>query len=299
MNVSINSGRTFCASRFYSILLILILTLVGVSAKADLYTTIKNGDWTNQYAWSDGMVAPKNINNHDSAFVKNIITAQDLKINNGGTVIVYKQLNVDQITLNGPNSLLIVEEGGILNANSIKGNYENIIYKYTQPLPVTLIQFTAKAHTAGSNLLTWKTATEKDNNFFAIESSTDGKVFNEVGKVTGKNTTSVTNYEFEDKAPANTKTYYRLKQVDFDGTATFSPVITCKSERKSIQLAGREISFDQAFSGQVRLLDLNGREVYNQSITNQETHRFPVENKGIFILLLQSAGQVTSQRIAL
>ncbi|KAA9331251.1 hypothetical protein [Adhaeribacter soli] len=236
----------------------------------------------------------------DTVLIKNVINADDLKINNGGLMVVYKQLNADEITLNGPDSKLIVEEGAILNVNSIKGNYENIVYKSNQILPVTLISFSVKAFTPSANLLTWKTAQEKDNSHFAIESSTNGREFKEIGKVKGTNASFTSEYTFEDKAPVATNTYYRLKQVDFDGTTTYSPVVVCKAEKSDFRVLGRELVFDGQFTGQIKLMDLNGRIVFSEKLTQQNDYRFNEKNKGGFVLLIESEGQqVHSQRLIL
>ena len=91
-------------------------------------------------------------------------------------------------------------------------------------LPVELIFFKAKAEGEVA-LLTWATALEKDNAAFVIERSQDGKHFEAIGNKAGQGTTQqVTNYEFTDEHPYSGITYYRLKQVDFDGTQTYTPI---------------------------------------------------------------------------
>jgi hypothetical protein len=285
---------------FYGIFLIFILTIISIPVKADLYLTKASGDYTATKTWVNNAPAPDNINNKDSVLIKNVVNADDLKINNGGLMVVYKQLNADEITLNGPDSRLIVEEGAILNVNSIKGNYENIVYKSSQPLPVTLISFSVKAFTRGTNLLTWKTAQEKDNSHFAIESSPNGREFKEIGTVKGTNASFISEYTFEDKAPVAANIYYRLKQIDLDGTATYSPVVVCKSERGNLRVSGRELNFDGLFTGQIKLMDLNGRIVFSEKLTQQNMYRFSEKNKGGYILLIESEGsQLHSQRLIL
>jgi hypothetical protein len=95
------------------------------------------------------------------------------------------------------------------------------------PLPVTLSDFNAKR--AGSDAaLTWTTASETNNEKFIIERSFDGRNFTKVGEVEGKGTTTeVSNYGWLDANPMRnsngaTTVYYRLRQVDFDGTSTLS-----------------------------------------------------------------------------
>jgi hypothetical protein len=94
------------------------------------------------------------------------------------------------------------------------------------PLPVELREFTAVA--VGRNgVLDWSTASEKNNQGFDVEASLDGKVFVKRGFVAGHGTTSAPlTYRFldENAAQRGSFQYYRLRQVDADGTATYSPV---------------------------------------------------------------------------
>ena len=96
----------------------------------------------------------------------------------------------------------------------------------TSSLPVTLTDFTATPATGKVNL-NWATSEELDNDYFDVQRSTnpeDG--FISLGKVRGNETTSdESTYAFTDHAPATGTNYYRLEQVDFDGTATYSPVV--------------------------------------------------------------------------
>jgi len=85
------------------------------------------------------------------------------------------------------------------------------------PLPVTLVDFTATAEN-NKVKLNWITASEKNNNYFIIERSKDGVVFTEVARVFSRGDSNTlqyyTTYDFE---PLNGISYYRLSQVDFDG----------------------------------------------------------------------------------
>mgnify|MGYP003583213116 CR=1 FL=1 len=88
------------------------------------------------------------------------------------------------------------------------------------PLPVTGIEFNVKAEANGAKL-TWSTVTEKDNSHFTISRSTDGSTFTKLTTVTGAGTSlTAKKYEFTDNAPANGINYYKLQQVDFNGTIT-------------------------------------------------------------------------------
>lgn len=101
------------------------------------------------------------------------------------------------------------------------------------PLPIELISFEGTT-VDDINYLTWRTATETNNERFDVERSADGVDFAAIATVDGAgNTQQLTHYSFDDTKPLNGMNYYRLKQVDFDGTFTFSSVIALKNERVS------------------------------------------------------------------
>ncbi len=98
------------------------------------------------------------------------------------------------------------------------------------PLPVELSEFTAKALNNADARLDWRTASEKNNDHFDVERSLNGTDFVQIGQVRGQGMSSTpTAYALTDAGigpKAQKLVYYRLKQVDTDGTATYSPVRT-------------------------------------------------------------------------
>ncbi|HZW37999.1 MAG: T9SS type A sorting domain-containing protein [Syntrophothermus sp.] len=91
-------------------------------------------------------------------------------------------------------------------------------------VPVELTSFTA-LQTKNGVQLNWETATETNNNRFEIERSSDNKNFVVTGTLSGKGTTTqVTKYSYTDKVNAG-KYYYRLKQIDFNGSFEYSKTI--------------------------------------------------------------------------
>ena len=94
-------------------------------------------------------------------------------------------------------------------------------------LPVRLVSFYGIRKDAETVHLFWETATEANNDFFLIEKSFDPESgFETVAKVQGRGTvSSTTRYEVPDGNSSERFTYYRLKQVDYDGTFTYSKII--------------------------------------------------------------------------
>lgn len=92
-------------------------------------------------------------------------------------------------------------------------------------LPVTLNEFNIKVENSKS-FLTWQTSTELNNAKFIIQTSTEGEIFNNIGEIAGAGTTTEPkSYSFTHQTPSAGANYYRLKQVDFDGTFAYSKVL--------------------------------------------------------------------------
>ena len=98
-------------------------------------------------------------------------------------------------------------------------------------LPVSLVDF--KGSAAGTiNKLEWTTATETNNAGFELERSADGSRFSSLAYVASKavngTSSSSLSYSFNDVKPFTGNGWYRLKQVDKDGKATYSQVVLIK-----------------------------------------------------------------------
>ncbi len=99
-----------------------------------------------------------------------------------------------------------------------------------QILPVTWQSFSVTAEGSAARL-DWTTANEENNEYFTVEYSRNGRDFSEIGRVAGSGTTAAaTSYEFLHPPPASGVNYYRLRQVDFDGSYDYSPVRTLQMQ---------------------------------------------------------------------
>ncbi|MFD1001149.1 T9SS type A sorting domain-containing protein [Ohtaekwangia kribbensis] len=91
------------------------------------------------------------------------------------------------------------------------------------PLPVTLLSFTGKKNSENQVELRWATANELNSDYFLIERSKNGKYFESIGSVKAAGTsTQRHDYTYTDALPFAGSSYYRLRQVDFDGTSMYS-----------------------------------------------------------------------------
>jgi hypothetical protein len=100
------------------------------------------------------------------------------------------------------------------------------------PLPIELVDFKGK-YINNQSVLSWVTASEKNNDYFILERSEDAHEFIQIGKIDGAgNSNTFLNYQFVDVKPINQVAYYRLKQVDFDGQFSYSQVIALRNNQK-------------------------------------------------------------------
>lgn len=120
-----------------------------------------------------------------------------------------------------PTSPVTVSATGI---TSFPSNNFAIGFNSTFILPIELESFSAQ-NTGYSNLITWTTASELNNNYFQIERSANGFDFKAIGSVTGAgNSAEILHYSFSDDAPLAGTNYYRLMQVDYDGNFSYSDI---------------------------------------------------------------------------
>ena len=93
-------------------------------------------------------------------------------------------------------------------------------------LPIELVSFQGQIQNTSIHLH-WRTATEQNNDYMAVERSADGAKFTELGRVKGAGTTEEPQaYRFVDEHPLRGLNYYRLRQVDFDGAFEYPKTIS-------------------------------------------------------------------------
>ena len=170
-------------------------------------------------------------------------------------------------------------------------------------LPVELSRFVAAPSAAGVGVQ-WATASEKNSAYFEVQRSADGAAYATLGKVAAQGSSSSTReYRFDDSHPLAGLAYYRLHQVDRDGTDAFSPVVLVRS-----RLLGSEGAYPNPTTGEVnlpaglspgsyRVLDAVGR-VHQQGPTaanaRLDLRALPA---GTFLLELTDAGGRRTQRL--
>ncbi len=125
----------------------------------------------------------------------------------------------------------------------------------TNALPIELLYFSGEQKYCNQNIIYWATATETNNDHFEIERSSDAINFKKIKEMPGSiNSLETKKYVFIDSNPESGINYYRLKQVDLDGTYKYASIVdvdnSCVKDLKIIKISnllGQEVTED--FSG--------------------------------------------------
>lgn len=102
----------------------------------------------------------------------------------------------------------------------------SLVIMFSLKAECTFNSFVVGQEFAIGNMLEWNTSEEIDNKEFIVEKSTDGSEFATIGNVEGAGSSSEDNsYRFMDLDARKGVSYYRLKQVDFDGEYNYSQIV--------------------------------------------------------------------------
>ena len=170
-------------------------------------------------------------------------------------------------------------------------------------LPVELTKFAASKR-AQNVILEWQTASEINNDRFEIQRSTDSNRFESIGKVHGEGNSQVlVDYTYSDESPMAGVNYYRLMQVDIDGTTDYSDIVSVqidKSDRVRITPTSTFdfISINTSEASSIMVRSLNGQIMDRQS--NAEGN-FTVEManypQGVYFLTIEINGSIQTKKV--
>jgi hypothetical protein len=192
------------------------------------------------------------------------------------------QLTVHTTNVNHQISLIIYTTAVNPQAGTFAGVYssnfqpQNVNSSLISPTPITIIPastqpveliFSSATALSSGNKIEWATAMEVDNDYFAIERSSNGRDFQVIAKVDGAGTHSGRlDYEFLDTRPLSGTSFYRLVQYDFDGSFKaydVMRVVRNQAVESQISLVGNPSNGNKIFI-QMNLSDKIEVQVYNQ-----------------------------------
>jgi hypothetical protein len=190
--------------------------------------------------------------------------------------------------------------------------------KAVAPLPVELTSFSGAVDSYNTAMLHWATASERNTAYFAIESSTNNIIFTETGRVSAAgNSSRASSYQWIDPQRLSYTTYYRLRQVDNDGSVFYSSIVTLAPTPPTTRLvevypnpsAGQNVSISlQGYTGEsleLRVVDSMGRSVASQTLTSATAYStIPLLlpkglTPGTYVLTLAGCGARVQKRITI
>ncbi len=168
------------------------------------------------------------------------------------------------------------------------------------PLPLDLLSFEAKKSGKNSAAITWTTAIEKSLNYFEVERSAEGSVFEAItGRVTAKEEASEASYTIMDTNPLKGMNYYRLKIVYIDGSHKNSQTRTVDfSNLNNYVLAPNPATDHLSITGSfidatVEIVSTTGQRISRQNITGSSAYvNLATLAAGTYYLLVSEKGIV-------
>ncbi len=167
----------------------------------------------------------------------------------------------------------------------------------TLPIEMTSFYGTCKDNVSE---LKWSTATELNNDYFLLEQSVNGVDFETVAQIEGAGTsTSEVNYQA--RVSADNGSYYRLKQVDFDGQSDQTDVIYVACTRPDVEVFPNPfennvvVKLDKSATRKphIKIRDLNGKEVFMLTVEEMNQTEVVLDlkslNSGMYIVEISDA----------
>jgi hypothetical protein len=180
--------------------------------------------------------------------------------------------------------------------------------------PVEWLYFNAEPVNSRDAKVSWATANEGNNDYFQIEKSVDGELFQSIAKVDGAgNSSEVKEYEYLDQDYVADKVFYRLKQVDYNGQFSYSeqvevnfdPTLPNKVEFEMFPNPAVDfvtIKSTQRVDGNYRIavIDMVGRQAWSGTFEGRKsTITIPVNRlaEGVYTVYM-SGGQIPGNHLA-
>jgi hypothetical protein len=256
-------------------------------------TTIHPGYWM-LYRYGNGTTTSTNLQfNLGTGNLNSNVNANDLRLFSRGRVNVAGWLLANNVASSAVFSSQAVT---FAQTQSIYGN-QLMVGANNNPLPVELLYLNAKANKLDA-IVRWSTASEVNCRGFAIERSMDGTTFTEINFVKGagnSNNTALYSYQDVDVFTKTQLVYYRLKQVDFDGSYTYSDVVNVKQEQiQTEQIAVYPNPIVNDVTVELESLKAGNAEIMITDITGKLIDKVAVEiNQGFNKYTLNQTQQLT------
>ena len=172
-------------------------------------------------------------------------------------------------------------------------------------LPVELIDFqvAAQAHSA---LISWTTSNESNCKTYYIERSKDGIQFETIGIVDCHNNPSVQEYQYTDTHPYSGVSYYRLKEMDFDGELYYSEIRNVNFDQVLVHIqpnpfgTDTKVTIEGTAQDAVRIsvTDMTGKILTEQLLTSEKSISLGSDySNGVYVLQVNYRNMIKNYKI--
>lgn len=258
--------------------------------------SLNSGDWINvpllNFTSPQSGLASTNLNGNLAANKSRIThTIQSLNIPNGATFwLCWENISTG-------NDL---GDGLAIDDISVK--------PIVSAMPITLSSFRGlkKGETVDLN---WETLSERENSHFELQRSVNGSDFNAIAMILGKGTSNTKNwYSYIDFNPLPDLSYYRLKQVDYNGDSkTYAP-ISVKFSKKTIDfnvyvseenIVNIQVYSPKQATSTLQIIGVNGQLLLERKVFVNEGHTDLKLNRtftGLCVAVLTSESSVIKKK---
>ena len=224
------------------------------------------------------------------------------------SIAAVEQASVTGVVVGDVYVMVVTNYAGVVQNITIDEAGSNTASTNCAILPVGLINFNGEK-VGKDNLLFWTTESENQNDYFIVEKSYDGLVWEMLDVIEGAgNSSSELNYSTIDERPKlNGVTYYRLKQFDFNGQFEVFDVIALQRKTDELEMhmypnpAHEKVTIAVSEEAtQVVLTNINGKVVVNKQVTNLSSFDLDLNtfSSGIyFVTVYTSLGSMTEKLI--
>jgi len=161
------------------------------------------------------------------------------------------------------------------------------VHSGSASLPVELLSFHVTLNPSNQTDIVWETASEFNNNFFTVERSANNKTWMRIAQIKGAgNSSQVIQYSSIDANPKAGNNYYRIRQTDYNGNQTCSPI---KHIYKLAQVSTQPISITNQGSQALRVQ-------FNETVSGTAT-TYIYDAQGRQVKLVESENVEANQSI--
>lgn len=238
---------SFISKQIVTLLFVLTLLFSGGKSFASSGSSNANGNWNNPSTWLFNGI-PRTPMCGDSIYIPAgmTVTVNSQESYTACVIPMYIEISGILQFTNGNKldlpcgSIVVINAGGLLKKATAGGGNSTFISICNnvewsagdgdlqgpavlgEPLPVSLLSFSASVNDRKTVDINWATASEINNSYFIVQRSANNLSYSDVVSVDGAhNSNQIINYSATDELPFEGISYYRLCQVDFDGTRTY------------------------------------------------------------------------------